>query len=112
MIDVQQALLTLQGIPGIGSRTLNRMLTWAKETGSPIADVFGLSERDLRTLFKLRPESIAALQQGRPAHSQQLLSLLAEAGFSLCVRGEDRYPNQLGTRLGENAPPLLAVPQG
>ncbi len=66
MLDAQCALLSLQSVPGIGARTLNRMLAWAKQTGSRISDVFALPERDLQQVFKLRAESVAALRQASP----------------------------------------------
>ncbi len=109
MPDTRLAMLSLQAIPGVGARTLNRALSWAKQTDSSIADIFSLSDDDLRNLLKLRTDSIDALRQTSPYDSQPLLDGLNENGFEVCIRGEDDYPAQLEASLGENAPPLLTL---
>lgn len=109
MNDWHCAALALQGIPGVGARTLNRFLLWAKQNGSALADLFDLSDESLKGMFKLRAESINILRQTTLESAQSILEVLEDKGFQVLLRGDPQYPSQLETHLGENTPPVLIV---
>ncbi len=101
-----QAVVQMLLTPGLGARTLARILERAKELGLDIGDAIDLTPEELAEQYDLRPGIAEALpdMQDRAA---EIVELLQEHQISMVPVHADQYPERLTEVLGDKAPPVL-----
>ncbi len=110
MLDTHNlTLLRLQTTPGIGQRTLHQILKWAGDSEEKLSSFFYLESDELKRLFKLKNDTIAALKDSPIEDVEALATELYRRGVHVTTRWDDVYPAHLLDRLGEKAPPILYV---
>ncbi|MHB8627311.1 MAG: DNA-processing protein DprA [Aggregatilineales bacterium] len=106
-------LLRLHSVPGIGGRTLRKVLAWAVAEEAQLTDVFTLDADELKLRFGLKTPVIDALHASSVEHAAALAESLADQGVQLITSFDDfvdpGYPLQIQQRLGDSAPSLLYV---
>lgn len=103
------ALLRLHTTPGIGQRTLHQILTWAGDAEQQVSSIFELEADELKRLFKLKDDTLAALKNSSPEDVDALANELYRQGVRMWVQEDNLYPPRLLTTLEEKAPPVLYV---
>lgn len=104
--DMEVAVLTLMLVPGLGRKTLSRVLTICEESGDDISSVPRRAADELGTRYKLRSQLCAQIKNWQAA-AVDLHGKLMTAGVAIVFRGQSRYPTSLVRALGEDAPPVL-----
>jgi DNA processing protein len=92
--------------PGIGPRTLFRILAKLQRRQETIKDFFGLDDAELRREFGMREASITALHKNDDV-VDDYLKTLNEKNVQMLAYDQPEYPQKLCKSLGEKAPPLL-----
>jgi DNA processing protein len=103
------SLLRLHRVPGIGQRTLQKIMTWAAGSDERLSGLFDLTPGEIGPLFGLKDEVAAALKNSTVDQGAALESELAQHGWQLITWPDPAYPAQLRARLGDHAPVLLYV---
>jgi len=101
--------LRLHRVPGIGQRTLQKIMTWAAASDERLSGLFDLAPGEIGQLFGLKDEVVAALKNSTADQGAALAAELAQRGWQLITGQDPAYPAQLRTRLGDHAPVLLYV---
>ncbi len=102
-------ILRLQTIPGIGQKTLGQILNWANGSEEQLSGLFSLESHELKRMFRLKDNTIAALRDAAIEDIEPLAEALYRRGFQLLIRSDDEFPSQILENLDEKAPPLLYV---
>ncbi len=106
-------LLRLHSVPGVGERTLRKILAWATAESLPLSDIFALDADALKVNFGLKLFVSEALRTSSADSAAELAERLADQGVQLLTPFDDSadsgYPLQMRQRLADNAPPLLYV---
>lgn len=100
------AILQLMLTPGIGERTIARLLTELAERETSLADFPTLDDDTIRDWFGLEAEAVARIRENADA-AARLVEQLADTRIAMLLSGTERYPALLATRLGPSAPPVL-----
>jgi DNA processing protein len=103
------SLLRLHRVPGIGQRTLQKIMTWAGGSDERLSELFDLAPGEIGPLFGLKDEVAAALKNSTADQGAALASELAQHGWQLVTWQDPVYPASLRARLGDHAPVLLYV---
>src|SRR5436190_24319360 len=98
-------LLRLHSIPGIGTKTLQKILDWAGQYS--LSQFFELETAELARLFNLNESTISTLQGMTRENAEQTLRELERLGWQIVIQGEAAYPRQLIERLASQAPAIL-----
>lgn len=102
-ISIIQLMLT----PGIGERTLGRLLDDMSVKGVSPEEFVNLSETDLIGRFEFDTQTVAFMREFR-GEATKLAEQLEERRVKTLIRGRSaQYPKQLLERLGQGAPPVL-----
>lgn len=102
-------LLRLHQIPGVGQRTLHRILEWADKSDQRLEALFELPSNEISRLFRLKPETAVALKNSSTERAETLTEELYQNGYLLLTRSDSKYPVQLSKQLADKAPALLYV---
>lgn len=109
MVYSSITLLRLHQVPGIGQRTLHRILDWAGDSDQRLETLFELPPKEISRLFRLKPELAVALRNSSIERAEALAQELYHNGFFLITQNDSEYPIQLQRQLGDKAPALLYV---
>jgi DNA processing protein len=101
-------LLRLHTTPGIGARTLHRILTWTEGDPERLATLFTLDAATLRKQFKLSDAALA-LGAGDGSGAREAFDAVEAAGFSVITMFDPVYPASVRARLGDKLPPILYI---
>ncbi|MFN8418833.1 MAG: DNA-processing protein DprA [Anaerolineae bacterium] len=102
-------LIRLQSIPGVGTRTLDKILEWCDHDDDRIAAFFALDAETLKREFTLRDNAIKALAEVDADQARQTLEKIESKGFRLIAAGDKDYPVQMTAILDDSAPLILYV---
>ncbi len=104
--DLAVALLALQQTPGTGVKTLNRLLTSARETGLDLAAALGTPVHPHPFDPRLA-ELVGACGREHVSTARELVRTCVEHEVGIIARGEEGYPDALGHYLEDEAPPVM-----
>ena len=104
--DLAVALLALQQTPGTGVKTLNRLLTSARETGLDLSAALGTSVHPHPFDPRLA-ELIAACGRDQMASARELANTCRKHEVAVIARGEEGYPVALFHYLEDEAPTVI-----
>ncbi|MCC7206784.1 MAG: DNA-protecting protein DprA [Anaerolineae bacterium] len=103
------SLIRLHSVPGLGARTLYRLLTWAQGASAALSDLFTWDAQTWSQQTGLKPDLAHAVLATSPDDAAAILEKLDAARVQIVALGDDAYPAQFAARLGEGAPPVLYV---
>jgi DNA protecting protein DprA len=104
--DTTVAVLHLLMSPGVGRRTLNRLLAAASRRHIPVHDLPSMSSHDLASLTKMKPGAAESIRSV-PYPAQELSDALEARDIKILVNGSAAYPSRLSLLLGDDAPSVL-----
>lgn len=102
----EAAVLQLMLTPGIGERTIARLLRDLADRGITLQELPHLDDATLVGWFDFKPELIE-LFRSKQDEAAVLAEHLAETRITMFVAGGDNYPSALTARLGPTTPPVL-----
>jgi len=102
------AILYLMRSPGIGPRTLCRLLGHLRAANVTAVEFLRLPAGDRAEDFDLKPEIAASIESSN-SEAELLYAALEAHAVRMLVIGADDYPKRLNAVLGDTAPPVLFV---
>jgi DNA processing protein len=107
-MDFNMAILRLVLAPGLGSKTLRRLLRRLESEGISPDDFVRFSGSDLAGDYGLAGLTTASIEKNQ-GEAQLVAEELERHEVQMVVRGFSDYPERLEITLGEASPPVLFV---
>ena len=104
--DLAVALLALQQMPGMGVKTLNRLLASARETGLDLPAALGTHVHSHPFDPRLA-ELVASCDHDQIVAARELASICGNHMVAVIARGEEGYPEALSHYLEDEAPTVV-----
>lgn len=101
--------LALRELPGVGERTLTRLLALAASRSEDVRAILEAPPTHLTSVYRLPARAVARLVEQRDRHLKRCEWLTAElqrAGGKLLTQRHPLFPRRLGSNLHQ-APPML-----
>ncbi len=102
-------LLRLHQVPGIGQRTLYKILAWADSSDERLGILFELNPDEISRLFHLKADLATALKHSSIERAEALAEELYRNGWQLITQSDPGYPPQLRKQIADKAPPMIYV---
>ncbi len=112
MGTTESDMLALRELPGVGERTLNRLVETTRARGESLRRVLRSSPLELESTYGLPAQAIDRLCRQRARHfdrCRQIETALENAGGRLLTRDRTRYPQRLQASLSHPPPLLFAL---